>query len=323
LGQNCAPLYGYTLREYNTSAEVMTDVTIKVFREFRPDGISIGIGLHGLPEALGAALAFPEAGAPVITAPAITDYAELEGMEPADPYTSGRLPLVLEALEKLKRKLGDEVFVGTGFSGPLTAALLMRGPEHALRDMRRNPEAMHKMLGLTTLSLMRYIDAAMDIGVGVSIAEPLCSCTVIRPQSFEEFAQPYLKRLADYVEERHRESIGIHICGRSKPIWPQTADTGLAAFSIDNIEDVGEARETVGSRMAIIGNVSPVTTLFQGSVPDVYREAGICIQKGRGAPKGYILSSGCDIPLGTPRENIMALMDAARIYGQLDQQLLV
>ncbi len=34
---------------------------------------------------------------------------------------------------------------------------------------------MHKMLELTTASLMRYIDAAMDIGVCVSVAEPLSS----------------------------------------------------------------------------------------------------------------------------------------------------
>ncbi len=36
---------------------------------------------------------------------------------------------------------------------------------------------MHKMLELTTASLMRYIDAAMDIGVCVSVAEPLSSYT--------------------------------------------------------------------------------------------------------------------------------------------------
>ncbi len=298
LGQNCAPLYGYSVREFNTSADVMADVSQKVFQEFRPDGVSIGIGLQGMPEAMGAALDFPEMGAPKIAAPGFADYAELDDMEPADPYKSGRLPLFLEALEKLKQALDDEVFVSTGFSGPLTAALLFRGTDRALRDMRRNPEGMRKVLELTTASLMRYIDAAMDIGLGVSVSEPLSSCTVIRPQLFETFAQPYLKRLADYVREKYHKTMGIHICGRSKAIWRQTADAGFASFSIDNIEDVGEAREIIGDRMAVMGNVSPVSILFEGSVRDVYREAEICVEKGKGSPKGFILSSGCEIPVG-------------------------
>jgi uroporphyrinogen decarboxylase len=315
LGQNCAPLYGYSVRQFNTSADVMADVARKVFQEFRPDSISIGTGLQGMPEALGAALDFPEMSAPKMAAPGFTEYAELDDMEPADPYKSGRLPIFLEALEKLKKAVGDEVPVGTGFGGPLTAALLFSGTDRALRDIRRKPEAMHKVLELVTASLMRFIDAAVDIGLGLSVSEPLCSSTVIRPQFFEIFAQPYLKRLVDYTREKHQKTLGIHICGRSKAIWPQVADTGLTSFSIDNIEDVGEARETIGHRMTVMGNVSPVSTLFDGSVEDVYREAKMCIEKGKGSLKGYILSSGCEIPVATPRENIMALMDAARMYG--------
>lgn len=318
LSQNCAPLYGYSIREYNHSAKIMAEVFRGICQDFRPDGVSLGIGLQGLPEALGATLSFPEASAPRIEAPGITDYAALDDMEPADPYKSGRLPLFLEALDKLKHMVDDEVPVSTGFSGPLTSALLLRGTEYALRDMRRKPEGMHKVLELVTASLMRYIDAAADIGVDAGIAEPLCSTMVIRPQLFEEFAQPYLKRLVEYAKEKHGQTLGIHICGRSKAIWTHVADAGFAAFSIDNVEDVGEAREIFGHRMTVIGNVSPVDALFQGSVEDVHREAEMCITKGRSAPKGYILSTGCEVPLGTPPENITALMDAARLYGQLD-----
>ena len=33
-------------------------------------------------------------------------------------------------------------------------------------------------------------------------------------------------------------------------------------------------------------------------------------------PRGFILSTGCDLPIDTPKENVLALMEAARTYGK-------
>ncbi|MGI6713333.1 MAG: uroporphyrinogen decarboxylase family protein [Bacillota bacterium] len=33
--------------------------------------------------------------------------------------------------------------------------------------------------------------------------------------------------------------------------------------------------------------------------------------------KGYVLGTGCRVPLNTKPDNIMALMDAARVYGKM------
>ena len=127
LGQNNAPMFGYTTREYNLSATVMQDVTLKLFQTFRTDSLGVSPSLQTLPEALGAKLAFQDAGAPIVTAPGITDYAMLRDKEPADPRTTGRLPLFLEALDWLKDKVGDEVVLSSSISGPFTAALLLCG----------------------------------------------------------------------------------------------------------------------------------------------------------------------------------------------------
>lgn len=40
-----------------------------------------------------------------------------------------------------------------------------------------------------------------------------------------------------------------------------------------------------------------------------------CIRKGATSPKGYILSSGCGLPIGSPKENLEAYLYAIRKYG--------
>ena len=76
------------------------------------------------------------------------------------------------------------------------------------------------------------------------------------------------------------------------------------------------AKEVLGSHMCIQGNVPPVEVMRMGTPQDVLRSARECIRKAYDSPKGFVLTSGCRMPMGTPRENMTALMDAARIFGQ-------
>jgi uroporphyrinogen decarboxylase len=119
------------------------------------------------------------------------------------------------------------------------------------------------------------------------------------------------------MKEAHGRTVGIHVCGKSKKLWKKAAETGFSLFSVDNIEDLEEICSEIGSSTTILGNVDPVDVLLRGTVRDVYSEAEICIKKARNSKKGFILGSGCEIPPHTPKENIQALMDAARIFGRM------
>ena len=81
----------------------------------------------------------------------------------------------------------------------------------------------------------------------------------------------------------------------------------------------------LGDRMSIQGNVPPVEVMRFGTPYDVLRSAKECIRKGYDSPAGYVLTSGCQMPIGTPKENMQALMDAARIFGRypIDKTLFV
>lgn len=315
LGESVAPTFGHTIYDYNHSIDTLVDVAVKSFETFRPDSIGFGPGLQGIPEAMGSEVMFPLNNTPYINKPAINDYSEIGKLSPIDPYKDGRIHYFLEALKITKDKLDNEVGVGTSVGGPFTVASFLRGTDKFLRDLTKNKEMAHQLLEISTQSVLNYIDAACDIGLTPGIAEPNASCTMISSKNFEEFAKPYLKRCMDRIIERTGGGSTLHICGKTKKVWGHMVDIGISNLSLDNVDDIGELKEAYGHKVCVIGNVDPVETMLRGSIEDVYKEARECIVKAHDSQKGFVLSTGCDVPIGTDPKNIIALMDAARIFG--------
>jgi uroporphyrinogen decarboxylase len=315
LGEACAPIFGHTIREHNYSTKVIIDVAIGSFEKFRPDSIGIGPGLQGIPQAMGSEFKFPEYATPHFSKARLTDYKDIGQLSPIDPYKDGRISYFLEALKVTNDKIGNEVSVGSSVGGPFTTAAFLRGTEEFLKDITKNPEMVHELLEISTQSVIRYIDAVCDLGLSPGIAEPMASSNVISAKTFREFAKPYLKKCMDRIIQRRGSGTTLHICGKTKKIWADMVDIGIANLSLDNIEDIGQLREQFGHKVCLIGNVDPVETIMEGTIEQIYNAGRECIRKAAGSPKGFILSSGCDIPIGTHPDKIKALMDAARIYG--------
>ena len=110
--------------------------------------------------------------------------------------------------------------------------------------------------------------------------------------------------------------VGLPNVGKSKALWEMLNDTGIGAFGLDNIEDLGNAKMILGPHMCIQGNVPPIEVMYQGTPEDVIRSAFACMEKGHDSEKGFVLTSGCQMPIGTPIENMHALMNAARLFGR-------
>jgi uroporphyrinogen decarboxylase len=64
-----------------------------------------------------------------------------------------------------------------------------------------------------------------------------------------------------------------------------------------------------------MGNVCPNTTLLFGSPEDVERDSAKVIKQA-GLKSNFILSSGCMLSPDTPRDNIYAMVNAAKTFGR-------
>lgn len=316
LGEQPTRLIGVTVSEYLNDPQIMVQAHITAFKTYGQDGVGVGPDLFGLPEALGAKIRYFNDALPSVAEPLVKTPADLEKLPIIDPRQDGRFPLYLKALEMLQDKIGHLVKVGTGISGPFTTAALLRGQVNLLRDIKNNPEAVHRLLSTCTDNILAYMEAGWEKGFKSSIGDPFASNDVIGPHHFRQFVFPYLKRIGDWYKDKTGKGFSLHICGKTRSIWQDMADAGAASLTLDNVEDLAEAKKAVGHRVALKGNVPPVEVMLHGQPADVMAAAKICIMKAYDNPKGFTLAAGCRIPLDTKPENIIALMDAARIYGK-------
>ena len=58
--------------------------------------------------------------------------------------------------------------------------------------------------------------------------------------------------------------------------------------------------------------------LKAGKPEDVYEHARKCIETGRKAKRGFMLSPGCGLPPGTPPDNIYMMRKAIDDFGWYD-----
>jgi uroporphyrinogen-III decarboxylase len=75
---------------------------------------------------------------------------------------------------------------------------------------------------------------------------------------------------------------------------------------------MGRAAGEFGERVSILGNIDPVAVMLQGSPEDVYRSTINCM---KASGRHSISGAGCEIPDGTPPENLHAQSCALREFS--------
>jgi len=309
-----ARIYGCKISEFNSSARIIADAQIASYRRFGYDGVRLFTDLFPWAEAMGAKINFPLDNTADLAAPAIEDIGQINSLKSADPYKDGRLPIHIEAMKYLIDELGQEVPCAGGIVGPFTNAFFLLGIEKMSKLFFTNPDVVHRACEVSLETCIRYAQAIIDVGLTPTISEPMSSCTVVSPKHFREFGEPYLKKLVQYINSKGK-SVTMHICGKTEKIWEDIVAMGVAGFSVDNVVNLQKCKEQIGDRVKILGHVDPSAVMYAGTPTDV-REAVIkCVQQAWDAPKGYVIMSGCSLPVETPFKNIEAMMDTAREIG--------
>jgi uroporphyrinogen-III decarboxylase len=85
---------------------------------------------------------------------------------------------------------------------------------------------------------------------------------------------------------------------------------GTCILELDQDTDIFKAKEILGDWMCIRGNLSPTLLAF-GEVGEVEAECERLIRE-VGHEGGFILGSGCEVPLNATIENVEAMYRVAR-----------
>ena len=314
--ETVSPLYGIPISKYYFSADLMVEVESRLAEDFHADNMGIGLGLRTLVEALGTKLEYPKQNVSYILEPALKSFSDVENMELVNVEKDGRFPIIIEAFERLQERFGSERVLGSGLAGPLTTAASLIGTETFLKATVKNKEGAHRLLQYSTDCIVKCCrDMNQKLGIKFMLSEPMASRDLLSKRQFNEFFVPYLKQAVKRLNE-FQGATSIHICGHTKDRWQEVVDAGVSGFWVDNCESLKELKEGYGNRIAISGNLMPVDVLRNGTVIDIEEHVIKCIADAGDNPCGYNLCPGCTTPVGTPKENMIAFMNAAAIYGR-------
>ncbi len=315
IGDHAATVLGITVAEYHQSSLQMAQAQIAAWRRYGHDWVGVGPVL-GIVECLGTTFTYPEQAAPYIVEHAIRETSDLDRLAPPDPRDP-RIALYLEAVALISAEIGREVPVSLNVRSPFSTAATLRGGEELMRDLVYRPAFAHRLLRFALESTIPVLEAAEGLGVRFGTSDPVASGSLISPRHYRELAQPYERELIAAMERISGYPALLHICGNTKKIWPDMADTGAGFLSLDDIVDLAAAKATIGDRAVLVGNVRPTESMYLGSPAQVRENVRECIAAAGDSPHGFILAVGCGMPIHTPPANVHALVDAVREFGRL------
>lgn len=306
LGAPGAVLSKTTLKENLTDSEIQYKSLSMLIDKFEPDGAFPIMDLTAEVEALGLKLKFPENASPSVMEHPVKSQEDLEIFRNRWHGITGRMKVFIEVMEKLAKKY--PAIIKSGYViGPFTMAGELMGPVDIGINVSLDPKFVLNTIDFSIQIISEYIHAFFNSGAdAVTILEPLAM--ILSPEQYKEFSLNPFKRL---VSNLNNKPLILHICGDTNHLIELMLDSGAIGLSLDSIINFEELKKTVPDKIALIGNLDP-TEIFLQSTPDEVAEATRFLKEVMRDNKNFILSSGCDIPIDAPLENIAAFMKAAR-----------
>ncbi len=259
--------------------------------------------------------------APSVSRYPVESEEDIDKLELPDVKTAGMLPLAMQ-FSKMQEQFGMPITPPCG--GPLTYAGNIVEVSKLCRWMIKKPELVHRLLRLATDHILQvahyWVDTFGPERITARDILPIEANQIISPRQFEEFAFPYLKEVHEKVLAMGVKRFNTHICGEQNLNLPYLAqvpmgDPGIVSFG----HEVGLATaiKYFGDKCIIAGNIEP--TLIQTGTPQqVYELIKPCIEEAKYAPRGYILTAGCDVPPMTSPYNIYVMVKAVNDFGGYD-----
>ncbi len=308
---HAAIVAGVSVKKYYTQGEVMARAQLAAIEEYGHDAISIFSEVGILAEAMGSKFEYPEDDLPIFREPAL-GKAGPETLSTPNPTQTGRLPVYLEAIRCAYDAVGDTIPVLAYVPAPFTTGMMLCQPEQFLIDLARNPARVDAIMQKALDAAIEFCYEIINAGGLPVLVDPLASGSVISPATYRKFALPYEAELIKFLH-RYDLDIILHICGDTRPIVDILPETGADLMSFDHL-GIDVALERLSGRMRLIGNFD-TSRLVLSSADVIGREVGAMVAGAKEAGRGYVASTGCEVPLCAPRDNVLAFVKAAKEAG--------
>jgi MtaA/CmuA family methyltransferase len=303
LMQYAAEFIGSDYGRFAADHRVLVEANRRCAAAFGIDQLSCISDPYRETHGFGGEVTFVADGVPRCTQP-LADGTDLDRLQRPDPLRSERMLDRVRAAEAYRRDDRATHSLLGWVEGPAAEAADLRGVVPFLFDLMDDPgfaeTLMDRCVDVGIAFARAQVAAGVDtVGIGDAIASQ------IDPGTYEALIQPREKRLVEAIRGMGA-FVKLHICGNVTHLLPGIADLGVDIVDVDHMVDLAAVRAAVGPRVTITGNVDPVAVVRFGT-PAAVRAAVERSYEQAGNP--YMVNAGCEIPAGTPAENLLALCE--------------
>ena len=299
------------------SPALACEVTLQPLERFALDAAILFSDILTVPDAMGLGLYFADGEGPRFERP-LRDEAAIRALAAPDPASS--LRYVLDAVRETRRALAGRVPL-IGFSGsPFTLACYMvegAGTDdwRALKTLLYGrPELLHRILEVNARAVTDYLNAQIESGAQAVMLFDTWGGQ-LSYAGYEEFSLAYSRRvLAALTRERDGRRVPSILFTKGGGAWLEAmAASGCDAVGLDWTTDPAGARNRIGQRVALQGNLDPAA-LF--APPERVRAEARRVLDAFGSAPGHVFNLGHGISQHTPVESVAALVDEVRTYSR-------
>jgi uroporphyrinogen decarboxylase len=291
--------------------ELACAVTLQPVTRFSLDAAILFSDILTIADAMGLGLSIIENQGPKFSRP-IRRKSDIDKLAVPDPETE--LRYVMDAVRLIRKELNGEVPL-IGFAGsPWTIGTYMiegggsKEFRHAKGMLYEDPSSLHRLLALLAESVTVYLNAQIAAGAQVVMIFDSWG-GALSEAAFKEFSLAYIKQIVAGLNRNLDDSrIPVIVFTKGGGLWLEDiAGSGCDAIGVDWNIDIGKARQRVGGRVAIQGNLDPAV-LYSDTSAIRSETARILAAYGRGG--GHIFNLGHGIPADVDPENVAALVHA-------------
>lgn len=302
---------GVTYSQYDSDAAIMAATQIAAVKRFDYDWSwlqvddcmvyeVLGVGVRGEGNILRATCGY---------LPATRET--FNSLKMPDPKRDGRMPALIEALRRVKNEFGDELLVCGRTEAPFSSVALLYGIEETMMLPMIDPELLVDTLKFFVELQTEFGLAQREAGAdAVWFGDCNASGHLMSERYFEDYALPYVTACVKEYDKAGLWSI-YHASEEKEGHLKLQASSGVSVLSVGPGLDMARAKEIVGDKVCLIGNLDPVNILMNGTADHVSSEAKRIMNAGKGGG-GYIFNTGEMVPKDTPVENMEAMLRVAR-----------
>ena len=300
---------GVRYYDYATNHRVLAQAQLAVAEAYDIDHVSCISDPAREAADCGAQVRFFESAPPCIdeSCSLLAEKKELLSLREPDPAGGGWMHDRINAASLLRALVGRSRLVEGWVEGPCAEGADLRGISALMLDFYDDPGFVRDLFAFCVGNALRFARAQVEAGadlIGVGDA----AASLVGPALYREFVWPFEKQLVDGLKQMGAR-VRLHICGNTGALLAEIGALGCDIVDLDSMVPLDAARRLMSPRQVLLGNMNPVEVLRNGTPEDVNAAVAACHQA---AGNPYIIGAGCEIPRGTPAENLRVLARYAR-----------